>query len=66
MNFFWRQPTYRSGLEHLLEQLVRDDPALPQKKEAGLKRLWDQEPFDIDTYLRNKKSRVPQPAYPYR
>jgi hypothetical protein len=66
MIFFWRQPTYKSELEHLFAQLVRDDPALLAKKEAGLKRLWDQAPFDIDSYIRDKQSRLPQPANPYR
>ncbi|WAW10710.1 DUF3460 family protein [Oxalobacter vibrioformis] len=66
MNFFWRQPTYQSDLEHLFEQLSGNDPDLPAKKEAGLKRLWDQAPFDIDTYIRDRQSRLPQPANLYR
>jgi|GEM_PF-2673747 len=66
MNFFWRQPTYRSDLEHLLEQLVQDNPVLQAQKEAGMKRLWNQLPFDVDTYIRNKQSLLLQSANPYR
>lgn len=66
MIFFWRQPTYQSELDYFFQQLAKDDPALPAKKEAGLKRLWDKAPFDLDSYLRNQQSLLPQPANPYR
>ncbi|MDL2283863.1 DUF3460 family protein [Oxalobacter sp. OttesenSCG-928-P03] len=65
MKFFWRQPTYQSDLDNLLEQLSRDNPALPVEKEAGLKRLWDKAPFSPDDAIRNKQSLLPQPANPY-
>lgn len=46
--FFWRQPRYRSGLDTLLSGLVRENPALPAQKEAGMKRLWNRHPFDTE------------------
>ncbi|MCL1886991.1 MAG: DUF3460 family protein [Betaproteobacteria bacterium] len=66
MKFFWRQPAYQSELDCLLQQLAKDDSALPAKKEAGLKRLWDKEPFNPDEYTRNKQSLLMQPPNPYR
>ncbi len=66
MKFFWRQPNYQSDLDHLFGQLVKDDPSLPAEKDAGLKRLWDQPPFDIDNHIRDRQSLLPYPANPYR
>lgn len=45
---FWRQPRYRSGLDTLLSGLVRENPALSAQKEAGMKRLWNCDPFDTE------------------
>lgn len=46
--FFWRQPQYRSDLDTLLSGLVRENPALLAQKEAGMKRLWNRQPFDME------------------
>lgn len=44
--FFWRQPQYQSGLDTLLSELTRENPALSAQKDAGMKRLWNRDPFD--------------------
>lgn len=46
--FFWQQPRYRSDLDTLLSGLVRENPALLAQKEAGMKRLWNRQPFDTE------------------
>lgn len=66
MKFFWRQPTYVSDLEHLFKALEKDDSTLPSQKKAGMNRLWDKAPFDMDTFNRNEISLLPLPANPYR
>jgi hypothetical protein len=48
MIFFWRQPTYQSDLDVLLVQRAKDDPALPARKEGGMKARWKKAPSDTD------------------
>lgn len=46
--FFWHQPRYQSDLDTLLSGLVRENPALLAQKEAGMKCLWNRNPFDTE------------------
>ncbi|MDR0934077.1 MAG: hypothetical protein LBM56_03170 [Burkholderiaceae bacterium] len=65
MLFFWRQPVWQSELDGLLQQLAKDDPALPEKKTAGLDERLETEPFDPVREAREKASLLPFPATPY-
>ena len=65
MLFFWRQPQYQSDLDSFLKKQIKENPDLSTKKESGFNQFWNQEPFDIDQYIRKKQAFVPQKADPY-
>lgn len=66
MSLFKQLSGYESEMTQFLKELKRKNPKIEEEQRQGRARLWDRPEIDLDTFEREKASRVKQQAYVYQ
>lgn len=62
----FKQSGYVSEMTNFLTDLKKKNPKIEEEQRQGRARLWDRPEIDLDTFEREKASRVRQQAYVYQ
>ena len=66
MSLFKQQTRYESEMTQFLKDLKSKNPKIEEEQRQGRARLWDRPEIDLDTFEREKASRIKQQAYVYQ
>jgi hypothetical protein len=66
MSLFKQLRGYESEMTHFLKELKQKNPKIEEEQRQGRARLWDRPEIDLDTFEREKASRVKQQPYVYQ
>lgn len=66
MKFLKQFKNYESDHTKFIRDLKEEKPHLEDQQRANRAILWDKAPLDLETYEREKESRIKQQGYVYQ